>query len=112
MEASAEDIETMSRYDLTKLQKAGPTEEQQRLMDDAFDAFGDRIVAIHCKDFVKEDGQKAGDLPSGTGEMDHVHLFSLLKQKKPHVHVILESTNQQNVGQILHFIAEAETQTD
>ncbi|MEC7471503.1 MAG: sugar phosphate isomerase/epimerase family protein [Pseudomonadota bacterium] len=87
-------------------------DEQQRLMDDAFDAFGDRIVAIHCKDFVKEDGQKAGDLPSGTGEMDHVHLFSLLKQKKPHVHVILESTNQQNVGQILHFIAEAETQTD
>ena len=81
-------------------------------MDEAFEAFGDRIVAIHCKDFVKEDGIKAGDLPSGTGEMDHVHLFNLLKQKKPHVHVILESTNEQNVGEILQFVRDAETRTD
>ncbi len=86
--------------------------EQQRLMNEAFEAFGNHIVAIHCKDFVKEDGMKAGDLPSGTGEMDHVHLFNLLKQKKPNIHVILESTSEQNVDEILQFVRDAETRTD
>ncbi|TPV59172.1 sugar phosphate isomerase/epimerase [Aestuariibacter sp. GS-14] len=99
-------------YDPVNFFPLDACDDQQKLMDEAFDAFGEHIVAIHCKDFVKQNGQKTGDLPSGTGDMDHVHLFNLLKQKKPHVHVILESTNQQNVAQILRFVDAAQTQTD
>ncbi|MDO3386678.1 sugar phosphate isomerase/epimerase family protein [Gilvimarinus sp. SDUM040013] len=77
---------------------------QQELMDEAFDLFGDRIVAIHSKDFVIKDGLKDGDLPSGTGEMDHRHLMSMLQKLKPGIHTILESTNPQNVQGILKHL--------
>lgn len=79
---------------------------QRELMDEAFKLFGDRMVAIHCKDFVVKDGQKAGDLPSGTGEMDHRYLMSLIQQLKPGIHAILESTNPENVRGILKHLRE------
>jgi L-ribulose-5-phosphate 3-epimerase len=80
---------------------------QQELMDEAFARFGDRIVAIHCKDFVTVDGSKDGDLPSGTGEMDHKHLMALLQRYKPGIHAILESTTPDNVQQVLDHVRQA-----
>ena len=77
---------------------------QEELMDEAFALFADKIVAIHCKDFINVDGLKAGDMPSGTGEMNHAHLFKYLRQHKPYVHTILENTNPNNIAQVLAFI--------
>ena len=77
---------------------------QQALMDEAFDLFGDRIVAIHSKDFVIKDGLKHGDLPSGSGDMDHGYLFEKLQKLKPGIHTILESTNPDNVLGILQHL--------
>lgn len=80
---------------------------QQELMDEAFRLFGDRIVAIHSKDFVIKDGMKEGDLPSGTGEMDHRYLMSLIQKFKPGIHTILESTNPENVQGILERLRQS-----
>ena len=91
-------------YDPVNFFPPDQCEQQQQLMDDAFRRFGEHIVAVHCKDFVNNNGRKTGDLPSGTGEMDHAHLFRLIKQNKPYVHIILESTNQNNVTKILNFL--------
>lgn len=77
---------------------------QEELVDEAFERFGDRIVAIHCKDFTNQNGRKAGDMPSGTGEMNHAHLFKRISQYKPFAHTILENTNLQNIKQVLAFI--------
>ncbi|MGO4892010.1 sugar phosphate isomerase/epimerase family protein [Flavobacterium sp. W21_SRS_FM6] len=83
--------------------------QQEQLMDQAFELFGERIVAIHCKDFVLVDGLKSGDLPSGTGLMNHQHLINLIKKRKPFIHTILESTHPENVEKImtlLHSLAQ------
>ena len=91
-------------YDPVNFFPLDQCDQQESLMDQAFALFGERIVAIHSKDFVLNDGLKAGDLPSGTGLMKHQHLFDLLKKHKPHVHIILESTNPDNVEKIMDLI--------
>lgn len=88
-------------YDPVNFFPLDQCEQQEQLMDQAFDMFGERIVAIHSKDFVLNDGLKAGDLPSGSGLMNHRHLFGLLKKHKPYIHTILESTTPDNVEKII-----------
>ena len=83
-------------------------ENQTQLMDDAFALFGDRMVAIHSKDFVINDGIKEGDLPSGTGVMAHSHLIKHLVDKKPFIQVILENTNPDNVKDVIAVLKQAE----
>ncbi len=81
--------------------------QQQQLMDEAFARFGDHIVAIHCKDFITVDGQKEGDLPSGTGEMNHEYLMALLQRHKPGIPVILENTAPDNVREVLRYVRQS-----
>ncbi|NVK55770.1 MAG: sugar phosphate isomerase/epimerase [Alteromonadaceae bacterium] len=94
-------------YDPVNFFPLDECDAQQQLMDEAFTRFGDHIVAIHCKDFVNENGVKTGDLPSGSGEMDHAHLFGLIQKNMPFVHVILESTDQKSVTGILKLLNKA-----
>ncbi len=88
-------------YDPVNFFPLDQCKHQQALMDDAFARFGKHIVAIHCKDFVQVNGMKDGDLPSGTGEMDHAHLFRLIQHYKPGIHTILESTTAETITNIL-----------
>lgn len=88
-------------YDPVNFFPLDQCEQQEQLMDDAFALFGERIVAIHSKDFVLSDGLKAGDLPTGTGLMNHQHLITLLAKHKPYIHMILENTNPENVEKIM-----------
>ncbi|MDP3179561.1 MAG: sugar phosphate isomerase/epimerase family protein [Spirochaetaceae bacterium] len=62
---------------------------QRRMIDESFDLFGDRILAVHAKDFVLEDG-RTRIVPPGAGCLDYNALFSLLAERKPGVDVILE----------------------
>ena len=43
---------------------------QRRFFENALSAFGDRIVAVHLKDFHYHKGRKTGDLPALTGDLD------------------------------------------
>lgn len=94
-------------YDPVNFFPLDQCQQQQQLMDEAFARFGDRIVAIHCKDFITVDSRKEGDLPSGTGEMDHKHLMALLQRHKPGIHTILENTTPDNVQQVLEHVRRA-----
>ncbi|MCU4676767.1 sugar phosphate isomerase/epimerase [Catenovulum sp. 2E275] len=91
-------------YDPVNFFPPDQTQDQQALMDEAFTKFGDRIVAIHSKDYILKDGLKWGDLPAGTGEMDHAHLFNLLKDKKPGIQIILEATGHEKATETLDFL--------
>lgn len=68
-------------------------------LDECFAIFGERIVAIHAKDFKMvpaENGLvKLGDLPVGTtGVMDWVGVFErLINIGKQHVPILLEDTS-------------------
>lgn len=95
-------------YDPVNFFPLAECENQTQLIDDAFALFGDRMVAIHSKDFVINDGIKEGDLPSGTGVMAHSHLIKHLVDKKPFIQVILENTNPDNVKDVIAVLKQAE----
>jgi sugar phosphate isomerase/epimerase len=65
---------------------------QEAFFREAMDVFGNRIMAVHLKDFRMEGGEKTGDLPAGTGELDWPCLLSLLMEKKPGIDLLLENS--------------------
>lgn len=77
---------------------------QEAAMDEVFAKLGQQIVAVHCKDFITKDHKKFGDLPSGTGEMNHRYLFAWLARFKPDIQIILENTSTGNIDKVLSFL--------
>jgi len=67
------------------------SESQPAFFSRALDAWGDRVAAVHAKDFVITNGRKQGDLPAGTGSLDWNALVSLLVTRKPGVDILLEN---------------------
>jgi sugar phosphate isomerase/epimerase len=68
-------------------------EAQRKFFCDAFDRFGDRIVAVHLKDFRYDHARKIGDLPALTGNLDTQGLLNMLAQHKPFVDILLENSD-------------------
>ena len=64
---------------------------QDAFFREALDAFGNRIVAVHLKDFRMVSGKKDGTLPAGTGGLDLPLLLRLLASRKPGIDVLLEN---------------------
>jgi L-ribulose-5-phosphate 3-epimerase len=69
--------------------------DMNAFLDECFAAFGDRIVAIHAKDYTMVAGNmglvKSEALPAGAGDMDWQGVFSrLIKAGKQHVPILLE----------------------
>lgn len=84
-------------FDPVNLVPKRGTVDQERLWDDCFAAFGDRIVAIHAKDYRLEEGccgpKKSEALPAGSGETDWKGVFRRLREAgKAEVPVLLENT--------------------
>lgn len=73
--------------------------DMDAFLDQCFATFGERIVAIHAKDYQMVPGEnglvKLGDLPVGTtGVMDWVGVFTrLIKAGKHSVPILLEDTS-------------------
>lgn len=83
-----------------------PTQEAQRsFFREALDAFGNRIVAIHAKDYVLDaKGWKIGDIPLGTGVMDWKSLVQELQERHIDVPVLLENLNPATLAQTLDYL--------
>ena len=81
-------------------------ESQMEFFTRTLDAFGSRIAAVHAKDFRMENGQKKGDLPAGTGELDWTALLKLLVERKGSIDIILENTNPETARSIIAFLRE------
>jgi L-ribulose-5-phosphate 3-epimerase len=69
--------------------------DMNNFLDECFAAFGDRIVAIHAKDYKMIHGEnglvKSEALPAGLGDMDWEGLFlRLIKAGKHQVPILLE----------------------
>jgi sugar phosphate isomerase/epimerase len=63
--------------------------KQDQIMKDAFELFGEKIIAVHCKDFIINDGKKQS-VPAGKGLLNYELLFSLVKKYKPYSHLLIE----------------------
>ncbi|MEG6567348.1 sugar phosphate isomerase/epimerase family protein [Thermoanaerobacterium saccharolyticum] len=64
---------------------------QKIIFKEAFRLFGDRIVAVHAKDFAVNEG-KFEFVPVGTGLLDYETVFKYLKHKKPYINILMENT--------------------
>ena len=82
-------------------------EAQRRFYTEALDAFGDRICAIHCKDYVlQENGLKKGDIPVLTGVFDWKGLAKELEKRSIEVPILLENHNPATLRETLSTLEE------
>ena len=64
---------------------------QKIIFEEAFKLFGDRIVAVHAKDFSINEG-KFEFVPVGEGLLDYETVFKYLKDTKPYINILMENT--------------------
>ena len=83
---------------------SGLEESQERFFVQAFDTFGDRIAAIHAKDFRMEGNHKNGALPAGSGELDYPALLKLIADRKAGVDILLENTSPATGKEAMAFL--------
>ncbi|MEH7272445.1 sugar phosphate isomerase/epimerase family protein [Neobacillus vireti] len=76
---------------------------QEAVIQEAFELFGDRMVIMHAKDFIIEDEQ-VKIVPVGQGLLNYDLLFTLLKKKKPFINILMESTQEPYVDRSLAFL--------
>lgn len=68
-------------------------QQQEIVIDKAFEYFGDKITVIHIKDAKVEDGEvKFAQV--GEGFFNYENLFKHLKAKKPHITMLVENSNE------------------
>ena len=77
--------------------------QQDRIIEESFDLFGDRIAAVHAKDFRVEDGRLRTVQP-GEGRLNYRLLVRLIEARKPHLNVILEDTQLPALETSLRFL--------
>jgi len=78
---------------------------------EAMDAFGDRIVAVHAKDYRMAEGRKTEGAAAGTGIFDFDALFRLLQARKPGIDVLLENSSPETAAAALAFAAKVAERT-
>jgi L-ribulose-5-phosphate 3-epimerase len=70
--------------------------DQDRILQESFDLFGDRIAILHAKDFTT-DGPTLTQLPAGANGQGQLHyplLLSWLQQHKPGINILLEESSE------------------
>lgn len=78
-------------------------QKQDEIIKKSFDLFGDKIVIIHAKDFVYNDG-KIKQVSIGKGQFNYPLLLSLIKEKKPYIDIILEDTVPEDIDSSIAYI--------
>lgn len=92
-------------YDPINTFKPGSDLDQEAMMNEAFELLGDDIAAIHIKDFVIKDGRIV-QAPMGEGIFRFDVLMKWIKEKKPHIHVLMEDTKPENSIKSRDFVLE------
>lgn len=77
--------------------------DQEGVIQEAFELFGDRMVILHAKDFIIEDEQ-IKIVPVGQGLLNYDFLLHLLKKKKPLINILMESTQEPYIDGSLAFL--------
>jgi L-ribulose-5-phosphate 3-epimerase len=82
--------------------------EQERIIGESLELFGDRIAVIHAKDFVVDNGQFKC-VSAGLGKLRHDLVMKFAVTQKPGISILLEDTNvqaAQDSRQFLQQVAE------
>lgn len=80
-------------------------DKQDDLIKKSFELFGDRIIAVHVKDFIYQDNRI--ELAAiGRGQLNYKLLLSLIKENNPYIDILLESTKPENLNESVSYINE------
>ena len=96
-------------FDPVNLVPNSGVRSQDAFLDECFAAFGDRIVAIHAKDYRIEEGscgpRKIHPLPAGTGELDWTGVFRRLRAAgNENVPILLENAGSAEAPGAIEFL--------
>ena len=81
-------------------------DQQEKVMDEAFTFFGDRIIVLHAKDFIIEN-ENVKMVPVGKGQLNYDYLFKHLKKQKPYMNILIENTQEPHLSSSIVFIQES-----
>ena len=93
--------------DPSNLITSGDFQGQVALVERAFESFGDKIVAVHLKDFKVED-DKIIPVNLGEGLIDYAAIAGIIAKHKPLSYVVLEETKDDHIGQALQLLEASE----
>jgi L-ribulose-5-phosphate 3-epimerase len=77
--------------------------EQERVIGESLELFGDRIAIIHAKDFVVDNGQFKS-VSAGHGLLRHDLVMKFAVTQKPGISILLEDTNEQTAEASRQFL--------
>ena len=78
-------------------------EQQDKLIDDAFELCGDVMCAIHLKDFVVEDGIMRRVLPT-EGMLHTERILRYVKELKPDMPIVLEEVKEPDLVKVMENV--------
>ncbi|MBI5382627.1 MAG: sugar phosphate isomerase/epimerase [Opitutae bacterium] len=79
---------------------------QDRVMQESFDLFGDRIVVTHVKDFRCEGGKLRPEI-IGRGQLNYELLARLLRARKSYIDVLIEDTTAATIDESIVAVRRA-----
>lgn len=89
-------------FNPTNYMSAENYKDQDEIIKKSFELFGNRIVAVHAKDFVCEDNA-IKSAPIGKGLLNYEILLALVKEKHPYVDIFLEETKAENIDDSIDY---------
>jgi sugar phosphate isomerase/epimerase len=83
--------------------------EQERIIGESLELFGERIAAIHAKDFVVKNGQFRF-ARAGLGKLRHDLVMKFAVKEKPGISILLEDANEETAQECALFLRQAAKQ--
>jgi L-ribulose-5-phosphate 3-epimerase len=80
-------------------------QDQDAMIEEAMDLFGDRIVILHAKDFKVEENSLI-TTAVGQGLLNYDLIMKLIKARKPYIHMLMESTVEPHIDSSISFLKE------
>jgi L-ribulose-5-phosphate 3-epimerase UlaE len=91
-------------FDPVNLLSIDNYKDQDRVMKESFDLFGDRIAIIHAKDF-KVEGSTLRQIRTGQGDLNYKLLLGWIKARKPEISILLEEASESTAEGCIRFIS-------
>lgn len=90
-------------FDLSNLMNRDVYLKQRQIMDDAFSLFGDKIKAVHVKDFIIKEFDRAVPV-FGTGLLDIKYLFSKIQELDTMPELIMDDMRLSDYDECTAFL--------
>ena len=78
--------------------------DQDKIIDDAIALYGDRMCAVHLKDFVIDDDGKMRRVLPTEGILNTRKILSYIKHNKPDMPVVLEEVKECNLTKVMENV--------